>query len=297
MNNTLIDLKGKLPSGMVQVYREVYGVARGGLELEVLVVGAMARDLVLVHGYGAKLERGTRDVDFAVQVKDWQAFQSLTEALVMSGFTKADKFAHRFYLTDSDELTWEVDILPFGELADANGCIKWPPDEAIEMSVLGFDEAFEHALTVQLAEEPCFLIQVAAPASMAFLKLISWLEREPSIRTKDAKDMGYLMRSYSKIPVVFERIYDEGDMEAHGWDEQRASASILGRDTAKQLKQETFDFLNEKLFCQPDKLERLLSEMSLNTLEIDYEESDLKVFIDSLVKVSLSVSLQVNLKT
>lgn len=29
-----------------------------------LVVGAMARDLILVHGYNARIERGTRDVDF-----------------------------------------------------------------------------------------------------------------------------------------------------------------------------------------------------------------------------------------
>ncbi|CAN8138921.1 hypothetical protein THIOSC15_1240008 [uncultured Thiomicrorhabdus sp.] len=248
----------------------------------------MARDLVLVHGFGAKLERGTRDIDFAVQVKDWEAFQELAVGLIEKGFTKADKLAHRFYLNDDDGLRWEVDILPFGELADENGCIKWPPDESIEMSVLGFDEAFEHSLTVQLGDrDNQFSIKVAAPASMAFLKLISWLEREPAIRTKDAKDIRYLMRTYSKIPAIFDRIYDEGDMEAQEWDEQRASASILGRDAASQLNKDVFDYLNGALFSKPEKLERLLSEMSVSFTDIGYEESELKVFIENLVLETL----------
>ncbi|MEA1988986.1 MAG: nucleotidyl transferase AbiEii/AbiGii toxin family protein [Pseudomonadota bacterium] len=282
MNSTLIDVTGKLPSGIVKIYREVFDAA-GELQLEALVVGAMARDLVLVHGFDARLERGTRDVDFAVQVKDWKAFQDLSAGLIEKGFTKADKLAHRFFLNDEDGIRWEVDIVPFGELADENGCIKWPPDESIEMSVLGFDEAFEHSLAVQLGDsDNQFSIKVAAPASMAFLKLISWLEREPAIRSKDAKDIRYLMRTYSKIPTIFDRIYEEGDMEAQGWDEQRASASILGRDAAIQLNQEVFDYLNNALFSKPEKLDFLLNEMTGGFQDHDYEESELKVFIDSL---------------
>ena len=269
---------------MVNIYREVLGVA-GQLQLEVLVVGAMARDLVLVHGFGARLERGTRDVDFAVQIKDWQSFQELTEGLIEKGFTKADKLAHRFYLKDDDGIRWEIDIVPFGDLADENGCIKWPPDESIELSVLGFDEAFENSLIVQLGDgDNQFSIQVAAPASMAFLKLISWLERDPSIRTKDAKDIQYLMRTYSKIQVVFDRMYDEGDMEAQEWDERRASASILGRDASSQLKKEVCDYLNDALFSKREKLDLLLNEMTESSQGQGYEESELKVFINSVVE-------------
>ena len=289
MNSTLIDVTGKLPSGIVKIYREVFDAAVE-LQLEALVVGAMARDLVLVHGFGARLERGTRDVDFAVQVKDWQAFHELTLGLDERGFTKADKLAHRFYMNDDDGLRWEVDIVPFGELADENGCIKWPPDESIEMSVLGFNEAFEHSLTVQLGDsDNQFAIKVAAPASMAYLKLISWLEREPAIRTKDAKDIHYLMRTYSKIPAIIDRMYDEGDMEAQEWDEQRASASILGRDAASQLNQEVFDYLNNALFSKPEKLDILLREMARSFQDVGYEESEFKVFVDSVVENNVPV--------
>lgn len=147
MNSTLIDLTGRFPKGMVKIYQAVLSIA-DSLQLDILVIGAMARDLVLVHGFNARLERGTRDVDFAVRVKDWQSFQVLTDGLIEKGFTKSNRLAHRFYLNDDDGMRWEIDILPFGELANEDYCIQWPPDDSIEMSVLGFEEAFEHSLSM-----------------------------------------------------------------------------------------------------------------------------------------------------
>ena len=87
MHNILLDLRDTLPQGLVEIYRQVQD-ASTELQLEVLVVGAMARDLVLVHGFGAQLERGTRDIDFAVQVRDWAAFEDLSGALSARGFTR-----------------------------------------------------------------------------------------------------------------------------------------------------------------------------------------------------------------
>ncbi|MDG4813471.1 nucleotidyl transferase AbiEii/AbiGii toxin family protein [Hydrogenovibrio sp. 3SP14C1] len=282
MSNTLVDLRGKLPKGLASIYQEVQAVA-STLQLEVLVVGAMARDLVLVHGFNARLERGTRDIDFAVQVRNWTAFENLAEGLLAKGFRKSEKMAHRFYLEIDGDTTWEIDVMPFGELADDVGNIQWPPDESVEMSVLGFDEAFDHAFTVQIGDDSSsFMIQVASPAAMSFLKLISWLEREPLIREKDAQDIRYLMISYCKIPFIFDRMYDEGDMELQDWDLDRASARILGRDAAKLIKKETFDFLQEALFLKPEKLDLLLREMTFNMQEVDYDGSEFKVFIEAL---------------
>jgi predicted nucleotidyltransferase len=282
MNSILIDVRGKLPQELTDVYREVQNVGKA-LQLETFVVGAMARDLVLVHGFDARLERGTRDIDFAVQVRDWNAFEKLAEGLIATGFTKAERLAHRFYLEQEGSLKWEVDIVPFGGVADDAGNIKWPPDGVVEMSVMGFEEAFEHSMIVQMGDaSSSFTMRVASPASMSFLKLISWLEREPFIRKKDAQDIRYLMKSYSKIPLVFDRIYDEGDMELQDWDEERASAKILGRDAAKLVKKVTFDFLQKSLFSKPDKLDLLWSEMRPKGQEIGYEDSELKVFIESL---------------
>ena len=77
--NTLIDVTGKLPRGLVEMYRKV-DVCAKGLGIDYLIVGAMARDLVMHHGFGAHIERGTRNVDFAIQVASWQEFNTLKYA-------------------------------------------------------------------------------------------------------------------------------------------------------------------------------------------------------------------------
>jgi len=283
MNSTLIDVRGKLPQGLIAVYRQVQTIA-DQLQLDVVVVGAMARDLVLVHGFNARLERGTRDIDFAVQVADWSSFHKLTEKLMVSGFKKADKLAHRFYLTSQDGMLWEIDIIPFGDLADTEKKIKWPPDESIMMSVLGFDEAFDSALTVQMGEMSAnFVMKVVSPAAMSILKLISWLEREPAIRKKDAQDLRYLMKTYSKIPIILDRMYNQGFMEAQNWDEYRASAMALGIEARELVKHQTYDFLHGQLFSQPEKLDLLMREMVIPPAEFDYDVSELKVFIDAFL--------------
>ncbi|MDY0137105.1 MAG: nucleotidyl transferase AbiEii/AbiGii toxin family protein [Thiomicrospira sp.] len=281
MNSGLIDIRGKLPQGLVTVYRQVQNIA-DQLQLDVVVVGAMARDLVLVHGFNARLERGTRDIDFAVHVADWSSFHKLSEKLMVSGFKRADKLAHRFYVTLQDGMDWEVDIIPFGDLADAEKKIKWPPDESIMMSVLGFDEAFDNALTVQMGEMSAnFMMKVVSPAAMSILKLISWLEREPIIRKKDAQDLRYLMKTYSKIPIILDKMYDQGFMEAQDWDEERASAMALGFDARKIVKQQTYDFLYAQLFSKSEKLDVLMREMVMQPVAFDYDVSELKVYIDA----------------
>ena len=55
--NTLIDVTGKLPHGLVEMYRKV-DICAKGLGIDYLIVGAMARDLVMHPGFGAHIERG-----------------------------------------------------------------------------------------------------------------------------------------------------------------------------------------------------------------------------------------------
>ena len=64
--NTSVNVVGKLPDGLVELYSDIHGHARE-LAIELLVVGAMARDLVLVHGFGSKIERGTKRCRFWYQ--------------------------------------------------------------------------------------------------------------------------------------------------------------------------------------------------------------------------------------
>jgi hypothetical protein len=68
MKNTSVSIVNKLSSGLGELYADIDAEAKR-LNIPYLVVGAMARDLVLVHGYGSKIERGTRDVDFGIKVE------------------------------------------------------------------------------------------------------------------------------------------------------------------------------------------------------------------------------------
>lgn len=73
MKNTCVNVAGKLPAELIELYADINKHATA-LTIDFLIVGVMTRDLVLVHGFGSKIERGTRDVNFGVNVADWDEF-------------------------------------------------------------------------------------------------------------------------------------------------------------------------------------------------------------------------------
>lgn len=260
VKNTFVDIAGKLPLGLVELYGDI-STAANTLGIDVLVIGAMARDLVLVHGYGSTIERGTRDVDFGINVASWDDFEVLKAHLVEKGFIPDKQKAHKLTRNDTKNLTWEIDIVPFGSIATPDNQISWPPDDAFVMSVLGFSEALASAQIVQISEKPEIIIPVASPAGMALLKLIAWTDREVEVRKKDAMDFAYLIQSYTKIPEIFEAVYEEGFMEVSDWDELKASAMKLGRDAGAIANPETRKYLNDRFFSQKSEVEQFSRDM------------------------------------
>jgi predicted nucleotidyltransferase len=128
------------------------------LSLPYVVIGATARDLVLHHHYGAKIERATQDVDFGIQVPDWSAFEALRQALLERGYKDTRKM-HRL-ISPADDV---VDIVPFGEVQQDGSKIAWPPSGEIEMTVLGLAEALQTAVRVSLSADTGLTISVATP--------------------------------------------------------------------------------------------------------------------------------------
>ena len=147
VKNTCVNIAGKLPSGLVELYADINEHAKK-LAIDFLVVGAMARDMVLVHGFGSNIERGTRDVDFGINVASWDEFNALRDSLLQVGYVSDVRIIHRLTCEDEEGLPWEIDIVPFGEIADASNSINWPPKQDFAMNMCGFSEAFEHALDV-----------------------------------------------------------------------------------------------------------------------------------------------------
>ena len=62
---TSLDVSEKLPTGLVEVYSQIHGIA-AELSVPLLIVGATARDIILVHGYNAAIERGTKTMSLAI---------------------------------------------------------------------------------------------------------------------------------------------------------------------------------------------------------------------------------------
>lgn len=85
--------------------------AADAIGVEVLVIGAVARDILIRHVLGARPERATRDVDVAVAVANWPAYDRLTSSLRRSGGV-----SHRFVVHGVD-----VDIIPFGGVESPGG--------------------------------------------------------------------------------------------------------------------------------------------------------------------------------
>ena len=255
----MIELRGGVPDETAQALRDLHQQC-GLLGINFLVVGAAARDLVLVHGFGAKIQRATEDVDFAVHVSGWEQFRRLKTSLADLGYEPDPKMAQRLRSKVSGK---EIDLVPFGGVASEGGSISWPPEEDFEMVVLGFQEALDSAFQVKLSRNSELVIPVASPEGVALLKLIAWVDRDTDQkREKDALDLGFLIESYSENPLVFDSLYDDGFMEELEFDQEKASAMKLGRELAALALEETRDFIESRLFREPSMVAKLVRQMS-----------------------------------
>lgn len=278
MTNISLDISGKIDPRIVEVFASVSNVITE-LKMPYVVVGASARDLVLHHGHGAEIRRATDDVDFAMEVPDWNAFNVLKDKLIEQGF-KETRAQHRL-ISANDTI---VDIVPFGAIENEQDAIAWPPKGDVIMNVLGFKEACEHAEWVRVQSNPDIDIPVVTPVGMSLLKIISWTDRAVDLRNKDAKDIAYLLTNYEVIPEVTDTLYtDTQIMETYDWDITQAAACLLGRRARDIAKENTVaiieDLINEKL----GKLhfDLLVEEMcSYVEVEFDRKLQLLSAFLD-----------------
>lgn len=68
MSNTLIDLSNQPDLKPLATVVRALQPAASALGMRFFLMGAAARDLMLLHTHGIKTKRETRDVDFAVMV-------------------------------------------------------------------------------------------------------------------------------------------------------------------------------------------------------------------------------------
>ncbi len=227
MENVLYDISGKVDPTFINALVEVKNVA-DSLNIPYFVVGAMARDFILEHYFDIKSPRITQDIDLGVKVPGWDKFKTLSDALIASGKFSQTKEKHRYIYENS-----YVDIIPFGQIAGREKKITWPPEHEVIMSTLGFEDAYQHAVTVRLSKEPELDIRIPTIAGLTIMKLISWNEKYPE-RKRDAEDLLFIMKNY-EFTDIETRLYEREItlLKEEGFDNKLASIRLLGRDMVK----------------------------------------------------------------
>ena len=261
MTSILFNLSGKIEKPLVDALYFLKRIA-DSFGIPFFVIGAFSRDLILKHGYGIEPRRKIGDIGVGVEVVNWEQFEKLKESLIATS---------QFSLTpDKQRLrcgTILIDILPFGPITDEDKKISWPPEHELIMSRVGFEEAYEHSVTVRLGSDPELDIKLASLPGLAIMKLISWKEKYPN-RKRDADDLLLIMNKYEEAGNS-ERLYEEDLplLQEEGFDIKLAGTRLLGRDMARISNPATFRIIKGILDAETEEMGqyKLITDMIRET--------------------------------
>ena len=270
MRKSFLNISGKIESIRLAVLEGIANIADSE-DIPFFIVGATARDLILAKGYNIRPFRATLDIDIGVRVPDWNQYKKLKEGLVGTGEFKEAKEFQRLIFHDR----LDVDLIPFGPIADKMGNIKWPPDEEIVMHIIGFEEAFANSQILRLRDDPIFEIKVATLAGLAVMKIISWKDGYPN-RRKDASDLALIMGNYTDAGNA-ERFFNEHSdlVDSEDFDYVNAGVRLLGRDIATilsaDLKERVLEILDKETGMQ--ERHKLVEDMLISNilLGVDFD--------------------------
>jgi predicted nucleotidyltransferase len=230
MNDTLLMLQKQLPENTVEILRSVK-TAADRLGIPSFIVGATARDIVLEYVHKARPGRATSDVDFGIAVETWDQFETFKKALIKRENFRADnKMEQRLWRGRPPE-EMKIDLIPYGKLESPPGTITFPPT-GFELNTNGFREAFNAALTVEVAED--LQVKVVSLAGLAVLKFIAYDDR-PQERQTDLEDVLFVARSYLDADNEEKLYADDELLRDEDFDLRTVGARLLGRDMADLL--------------------------------------------------------------
>ena len=205
------------------------------LNMELYVVGAVARDLALRLLQINAPYRGTLDLDVAVPLADWGQYQQLTETLLNHQFVKAAEKQRFYYLGTTGNYRYMVDIVPFGPIAHQE-LLAWPPDGNPIMSVRCFEDVMDHADTVSV--DNTFTFHLASLSGQFLVKLNAWSDRHSHTK-KDASDMVHILRNvYMAYALSRQVLPPEINIEASEFDIVVAGAEWIASDLRLILSKE-----------------------------------------------------------
>lgn len=214
------------------------------LGAEVFVVGAAARDIALRLLDVTNAPRRTMDLDVAVMLQDWNQYERLTSILLHNHFEKAREKQRFYYLGSNGRIRFEVDIVPFGAIAEEDQ-VAWPPEGSPVMSVRCFEDVMRAADKVTV--DGAFAFRLASLSGQFLIKLDTWNDRRMKTK-KDAADMAFLLQNvYVAYALAHDGLPPEVDTNTEQFDVIVAGAEWMAADLKKILSDEHRHFFAEML--------------------------------------------------
>jgi predicted nucleotidyltransferase len=230
-----------------QVVADVVAEA-SALGIEVLIAGAFARDPHLHYVHRIPIARQTEDIDFGLAVSDWASFEALRRRLTANcGFSAIGSALHKMRHPGG----FPVDLVPFAGVESVRREIRWPPDGAEVMSVIGFREALAGAVSMTLPAG--VTVPVVSVPALVMMKLIAWQDRHYKSPLKDAQDLTLLVSNYLDMGNQ-ERLWSEfaAWSDEPDYDLLRLGPRMLGIDVARQAGSEGHAYLIDIVARQAD---------------------------------------------
>jgi len=227
---------------------------------QLFLMGAAARDVMLLHVYGVDTKRLTEDVDFGVMVEGWPAFEVLRAALLASGVFEA---RHK----DATHKLWHrsglpLDIVPFGGVERADRTLAWPPEEQTVFDCFGMREAMASGHDVRLPGGTS--IRVPSVPALALLKITAWQDRKLTHPGRDAGDLMLYLHHYLDCGMYEHAAQHYPELfDALDYDYAVTGARLLGRDLRQLLDEAATARVLEILRPEADpEGQRLLAQQS-----------------------------------
>jgi predicted nucleotidyltransferase len=266
----------------VEVASEIDKVSKA-IGLELLLVGAQAKVILLENIHGLDPGRATRDIDFAFAVENWDQYNQLKKNLVATGKFRESLKEKQRLLFKSSLVQYEfiVDLIPFDGVQDTENKIAWPPEMDIVMSVSGYREAIKSALLVEFSAG--LVISVVSLAGLAILKIFAWSERGTTNANKDAIDLLTLLNTHHQAGNE-EKIYEvlpPDIIESLNYNPDHMGAWLLGYDVPAIADSSTIQSITKLL---EDKKESLVLQMAKSVADEQNALDVATALLNSFVK-------------
>lgn len=204
LDTSTIPPERRFPSGLDRVLPALTRCLQH-LGLDFFLVGAVARDLWLDAALGSAPRRRTTDVDLAVLIAHEAEYDQLRAWLVAHEQFNAP--ASSAFCLIHEPTGIQVDLMPFGGIADAEGCVQVAGQGLSRISVAGLAEVLASAAPVRVNEQITW--QVVTLPGLVALKLLAWDDRGEQ-RGKDGTDLRLILQHYHALieADIIERHYE-----------------------------------------------------------------------------------------